>query len=220
MRAAFKVAVTGKQVAVLVPTTAARRAARHHVHYAGSTPHALTRRGAVTLPHTASNARRPSLEGLLPRQASTSLIGTHRLLSKDVDVQADLGLLVIVDEEQRFGVRHKEHLKQAARSSVGRAVSLSATPIPRTLHAVGARRAFASPSLSTPPTRTSRDVDTKSGCTGTDGLSCRRRYNASSLRERPGVRLAQPHRITGTGRRTCVRASSCLPPGSRSATAR
>src|SRR5436305_7829200 len=58
------------------------------------------------------------------------VIGTHRLLSKDVQFQ-DLGLLVI-DEEQRFGVAHKERLKEI-RKNVD-ALSLSATPIPRTLH--------------------------------------------------------------------------------------
>jgi len=58
------------------------------------------------------------------------LIGTHRLLSKDV-IFADLGLLV-VDEEQRFGVRHKERIKQM-RTSVD-VLTMSATPIPRTLH--------------------------------------------------------------------------------------
>src|SRR6266702_3595134 len=58
------------------------------------------------------------------------LIGTHRLLSKDVKF-ADLGLLV-VDEEQRFGVRHKERIKQM-RTEVD-VLTMSATPIPRTLH--------------------------------------------------------------------------------------
>src|SRR6202022_4628915 len=58
------------------------------------------------------------------------LIGTHRLLSKDLKFQ-DLGLLV-VDEEQRFGVRHKERLKQM-RKEVD-VLTMSATPIPRTLH--------------------------------------------------------------------------------------
>ncbi len=58
------------------------------------------------------------------------LIGTHRLLSKDIKFQ-DLGLLV-VDEEQRFGVRHKERLKQMRREID--VLAMSATPIPRTLH--------------------------------------------------------------------------------------
>ena len=57
-------------------------------------------------------------------------IGTHRLLSKDIEFR-DLGLL-IVDEEQRFGVRHKERLKQM-RKNVD-VLTMSATPIPRTLH--------------------------------------------------------------------------------------
>src|SRR5690606_36349007 len=58
------------------------------------------------------------------------LVGTHRILSKDVEF-ADLGLL-IVDEEQRFGVRHKERLKQIQKNVD--VLSMSATPIPRTLH--------------------------------------------------------------------------------------
>src|SRR5213078_4244182 len=58
------------------------------------------------------------------------VIGTHRLLSKDVEFK-DLGLL-IVDEEQRFGVRHKERLKQLKRNVD--VLTMSATPIPRTLH--------------------------------------------------------------------------------------
>ena len=58
------------------------------------------------------------------------VIGTHRLLSKDVEFQ-DLGL-VVVDEEQRFGVKHKERLKQCARNVD--VLTMSATPIPRTLH--------------------------------------------------------------------------------------
>src|SRR4029077_12621922 len=58
------------------------------------------------------------------------LIGTHRLLSKDVKF-ADLGLL-IVDEEQRFGVRHKERLKQLKKEVD--VLTMSATPIPRTMH--------------------------------------------------------------------------------------
>ena len=58
------------------------------------------------------------------------MVGTHRILSKDVEF-ADLGLL-IVDEEQRFGVRHKERLKQMRRNVD--VLSMSATPIPRTLH--------------------------------------------------------------------------------------
>ena len=76
------------------------------------------------------------------------MIGTHRLLSKDVGF-ADLGL-VIIDEEQRFGVEHKERLKRM-RSTVD-VLTLTATPIPRTLHMamLGIRDIS---SLATPPLR-------------------------------------------------------------------
>jgi transcription-repair coupling factor (superfamily II helicase) len=126
MRSAFKALGDGKQVAVLAPTT------------------------VLTLQHFESFKRRfqpfPVRVEMLSRFRSAKdikqtledvaagkvdiVIGTHRLLSKDVEFY-DLGLL-IVDEEQRFGVRHKERLKDLKKSVD--VLTMSATPIPRTLH--------------------------------------------------------------------------------------
>ncbi len=126
MRAAFKALGDGKQVAVLAPTT------------------------VLTLQHYESFKRRfapfPVRVEMLsrfrsPKEIKQSLedigdgkvdiiTGTHRLLSKDV-VYRDLGLLII-DEEQRFGVRHKERLKELKKNVD--VLTMSATPIPRTLH--------------------------------------------------------------------------------------
>ena len=126
MRAAFKALGDGKQVAILAPTT------------------------VLTLQHFESFKRRfapfPVRVEMLsrfrsPKEIKATLddvsagkvdivVGTHRLLSKDV-VYHDLGLLV-VDEEQRFGVRHKERLKELKKNVD--VLTMSATPIPRTLH--------------------------------------------------------------------------------------
>jgi transcription-repair coupling factor (superfamily II helicase) len=126
VRAAFKAVQGGKQVAVLVPTTLL---ADQH----GRT---FTER-LVDFPvrvEVLSRFRSPKEQkAILARLAAGEIdviIGTHRLLSKDV-LFKDLGLLV-VDEEHRFGVRHKERLK-ALRLSVD-VLTLTATPIPRTLH--------------------------------------------------------------------------------------
>ena len=126
IRAAFKAVQDGKQVAVLAPTTILveqhRRTFEERLADYPVTVGALSR------------FRSPrAQQELLARLASGSLdviIGTHRLLSEDV-VFRDLGLL-IVDEEQRFGVRHKERLKKM-RASVD-VLTLTATPIPRTLY--------------------------------------------------------------------------------------
>ncbi len=126
MRAAFKALGDGKQVAVLAPTTVL--AFQHHESF--------KRRFAafpVRIEHL-SRFRNPKetkqvIEDLANGKVDI-LIGTHRILSKDV-VFPDLGLL-IVDEEQRFGVRHKERLKQMKKNVD--VLTLSATPIPRTLH--------------------------------------------------------------------------------------
>ena len=126
MRAAFKALGDGKQVAVLAPTTVL------------SFQHFETfKRRFASFPvrvELVSRFRSPKeVKAVLEDVAAGKvdvLIGTHRLLSKDV-VFSDLGLL-IVDEEQRFGVRHKERLKQL-RHNVD-VLTMSATPIPRTLH--------------------------------------------------------------------------------------
>jgi transcription-repair coupling factor (superfamily II helicase) len=126
MRAAFKALGDGKQVAVLAPTTVL------------SFQHFETfKRRFASFPvriELVSRFRSPKeikavLEDLRTGRVDI-LIGTHRLLSQDVEFH-DLGLLV-VDEEQRFGVKHKERLKQLKHNVD--VLTMSATPIPRTLH--------------------------------------------------------------------------------------
>ena len=126
MRAAFKAVQDGKQVAVLTPTTIL------------SFQHFETfKKRFAQFPinvEMISRFRTPKEQKNIVERVETGkvdiLIGTHRLLSKDIKFQ-DLGLLV-VDEEQRFGVRHKERLKQM-RKEID-VLAMSATPIPRTLH--------------------------------------------------------------------------------------
>ncbi len=126
MRAAFKVVEYGKQVAVLVPTTVL--AEQHYQTFRerlADYPFLIDR-----LSRFRSAKEQKQLVQAAKKGQIDILIGTHRLLSKDVGF-ADLGLL-IVDEEQRFGVEHKERLKRL-RESVD-VLTLTATPIPRTLH--------------------------------------------------------------------------------------
>jgi transcription-repair coupling factor (superfamily II helicase) len=125
VRAAFKAVQDSKQVAVLVPTTllAAQHFATFSERYA---PFPVTIRAFSRFQSAAEVA--DTLEGLASGKVDV-VIGTHRLLSPDVRF-ARLGLLVI-DEEQRFGVEHKEYLKQL-RTEVD-VLAMSATPIPRTL---------------------------------------------------------------------------------------
>ena len=126
MRACFKAVMGGKQVAVLVPTTVL--AEQHYL---------VLKKRVKSFPVTVdvlSRFRSKKEQALVVqsmREGKTDIvIGTHRLLSKDISFK-DLGL-VIIDEEQRFGVRHKEKLKHL-RYSV-EVLSLTATPIPRTLY--------------------------------------------------------------------------------------
>jgi len=126
LRAAFKATQDGKQVAVLVPTTVL--AGQHFATFSQRFAAFPLKVGLLARFVTPKEQERV-LDGL--RDGSVDLvIGTHRLLSKDV-VFRDLGL-VVVDEEQRFGVAAKEKLKQL-RSEVD-VLTLSATPIPRTLN--------------------------------------------------------------------------------------
>jgi transcription-repair coupling factor (superfamily II helicase) len=126
VRAAFKAVQGGKQVAVLVPTTIlAEQHGRTFIERLADFPVKIE---VLSRFRTAKEQK-----AALARLASGEIdivIGTHRLLSKDV-VFKDLGLLV-VDEEHRFGVKHKERLK-ALRLAVD-VLTLTATPIPRTLH--------------------------------------------------------------------------------------
>jgi len=142
MRAAFKVAETGRQVAVLVPTTVL--ADQHHRTFRER--YADYPMQIEVLSRFRSPTKQAEIIGRLARGEVDIVIGTHRLLSKDVKF-VDLGL-VVIDEEQRFGVRHKEHLK-GLRAHVD-VLTMTATPIPRTLHMalVGLRDIS---SLATPP---------------------------------------------------------------------
>jgi transcription-repair coupling factor (superfamily II helicase) len=126
LRAAFKAVMSGKQVAVLVPTTVL---AQQHYH--------TFRERTAAYPvevEMLSRFRNPQQQQeIIQRLANGNLdivIGTHRLIQGDVEIK-DLGLLII-DEEQRFGVTHKEKLKQM-RSEVD-VLTMTATPIPRTLY--------------------------------------------------------------------------------------
>jgi transcription-repair coupling factor (superfamily II helicase) len=125
VRAAFKAVQDGKQVAVLVPTTLL--SAQHFVTFSERyAPFPVTVRPMSRFQSTAEVA--DTLDGLASGKVDI-VIGTHRLLSPEVRF-ARLGLLII-DEEQRFGVEHKEYLKQL-RTEVD-VLAMSATPIPRTL---------------------------------------------------------------------------------------
>jgi transcription-repair coupling factor (superfamily II helicase) len=125
IRAAFKAVQDGKQVALLVPTTllVSQHLATFTNRYEGFP---VRVRGLSRF-----NTDKESKEIIEGLKAGTIdiVIGTHRLLSKDVQFK-DLGL-IIIDEEQRFGVEHKEELKKA-RTNID-VLSMSATPIPRTL---------------------------------------------------------------------------------------
>jgi transcription-repair coupling factor (superfamily II helicase) len=126
VRAAFKAVQAGKQVAVLVPTTIlAEQHGRTFIERLADFPV----RVEVLSRFRTTKEQKAALERLADGRIDV-VIGTHRLLSKDVGFR-DLGLLV-VDEEHRFGVKHKERLK-ALRLSVD-VLTLTATPIPRTLH--------------------------------------------------------------------------------------
>ena len=126
MRAAFKAAFDGKQCAVLAPTTIL--VYQHYLRF---------RQRFTAFPITIemlSRFRSPKEQKAILERVATGkvdiLIGTHRMLSKDIQFR-DLGLL-IVDEEQRFGVAHKERLRQLKQNVD--TLAMTATPIPRTLH--------------------------------------------------------------------------------------
>ncbi|OHC05482.1 MAG: transcription-repair coupling factor [Planctomycetes bacterium RIFOXYC2_FULL_41_27] len=126
IRAAFKSVMSGKQVAVLVPTTIL--AQQHYTTFSERTADYPVKIDVLSR----FKSRKEQKETLEKTSAGLTdiLIGTHRLLQKDVYFK-DLGL-VIIDEEQRFGVEHKERLKKF-RQMVD-VLTLTATPIPRTLH--------------------------------------------------------------------------------------
>jgi transcription-repair coupling factor (superfamily II helicase) len=126
IRAAFKAVMDGKQVAVLVPTTVL---AQQHYTTFSERLEAFPLRVEVLSRFRSTAEQRSVIDGLADGTVDIC-IGTHRLIQKDIAFK-DLGLLII-DEEQRFGVNHKEYLKKM-RQEVD-VLTLSATPIPRTLH--------------------------------------------------------------------------------------
>ena len=126
LRAAFKALMDGAQVAVLVPTTVlAQQHFQTFTERLGAFPVTVE----VLSRFRSEREQQEVIEGL-KKGTVDIVIGTHRLLQKDVSFK-NLGL-VVIDEEQRFGVAHKEHLKQM-RKEVD-VLTLTATPIPRTLH--------------------------------------------------------------------------------------
>lgn len=142
MRAAFKAVTAGKQVAILVPTTVL--AEQHYV---------VLKNRVKSFPVTVevlsrfrSKKDQAGIIQSLKKGTTDIVIGTHRLLSKDIEFK-NLGLLII-DEEQRFGVRHKERLKHLR--AMLDVLTMTATPIPRTLYMsiVGVRDMSA---INTPP---------------------------------------------------------------------
>ena len=142
LRAAFKAVMDGRQVAMLCPTTIL--AEQHYATFTARMKSFPVTVGMLSR-FQSESAQDRTVEGLRKGQVDI-VIGTHRLLSQDVRFK-DLGL-VIIDEEQRFGVHHKEKLKRM-RAEVD-VLTLTATPIPRTLYQalMGARaRAL----IDTPP---------------------------------------------------------------------
>lgn len=133
MRAAFKAVMDGKQVAILVPTTIL---AQQHFNTFTKRFEKYPVKIEMLSRFRSKKEQKEVLEGV-KKGSVDIIIGTHRLLSKDLAFK-DLGLLVI-DEEQRFGVAHKEKIKQMRK--LVDVLTLTATPIPRTLHLslIGAR---------------------------------------------------------------------------------
>lgn len=125
MRAAFRAAMDGRQVAILCPTTVL--AEQHYQNFRSRFQGFPINVGMLS--RFVSPKKQKQVAEAAKRGQVDILIGTHRLLSKDVGLP-NLGLLVL-DEEQRFGVRHKEKLKQLKKNID--VLTLTATPIPRTL---------------------------------------------------------------------------------------
>ncbi len=127
LRAAFKAVMDGKQVAVLVPTTVL---AQQHYETFRQRLSAFPVEVEMLSRFRSTQASRMRSSTNCGMGSVDIIIGTHRLLQQDVEFK-DLGL-VIIDEEQRFGVTHKEHFKKL-RTEVD-VLTLTATPIPRTLY--------------------------------------------------------------------------------------
>jgi transcription-repair coupling factor (superfamily II helicase) len=142
MRAAFKAAEAGKQVAVVAPITIL---ADQHFHTFQERMAPFGKRVEMMSRFRSAAEQKKTLEGL-KKGAVQIVVGTHRLLQPDVEFK-DLGL-VIVDEEQRFGVKQKERFKEM-RASVD-ILTLTATPIPRTLN-LGLHKLRDITTITTPP---------------------------------------------------------------------
>ena len=127
IRAAFKAIADGKQVALLVPTTIL---AQQHYETMYGKISGLSRLKLGLLSRFRTRKQQTETMKGLKNGTIDIVIGTHRFLSKDI-IYRDLGLLII-DEEQRFGVTHKEKIKKL-KTNVD-VLTLTATPIPRTLH--------------------------------------------------------------------------------------
>jgi len=126
MRAAFKAVMDGKQTAILTPTTVL---AYQHFDTFRQRFCAVSRQSGIAFAFRSTKEQKAVVKRVEAGEVDV-VIGTHRMLSKDVSFR-DLGL-VVVDEEQRFGVAHKERLKQLKKRVD--VLTLSATPIPRTLN--------------------------------------------------------------------------------------
>ena len=181
IRAAFKAIQDGKQVAVLTPTTLLANAARKYV----SPTDSPAIQSGLKCCRGSSPQHKPSrsIAGVKSGEIDC-VIGTHRLLAADINFK-DIGLLV-VDEEQRFGVQHKEKMKRI-KTNVD-VLTLSATPIPRTLEMslVGIRDLSL---LQTPPGRTPTDPDL---CRGVRRASCGRSNPSRTPPRRAGLLGPQP----------------------------
>jgi transcription-repair coupling factor (superfamily II helicase) len=125
LRAAFACAINGKQVAVVVPTTLLAR--QHYKNFAARFAHLPVKVAQMSRMVSAADLKQAKLDAA--SGAADIVVGTHAVLGKTVSFK-DLGL-VVIDEEQHFGVQHKERLKEL-RAEV-HVLTLSATPIPRTL---------------------------------------------------------------------------------------
>lgn len=150
MRAAFKTVISGKQVALLTPTTILADQ-HYHTLLQRFKPYPVV---IDMLSRFKSKEEQKQIINSLEAGAVDVIIGTHRLIQKDVKFKS-LGLLII-DEEQKFGVTHKERLKQMAKGV--NVITLTATPIPRTLYMAlsGVREMsiIATPPLDRSPIRT------------------------------------------------------------------
>ena len=183
MRAAFKAVMDGKQVAFLAPTTVL---ASQHLKTLRERFAAFPAKIDMVSRFRTKQEIKEALEALAAGRLDI-IVGTHRLLSKDVKFK-DLGLLV-VDEEQRFGVAHKERIKQM-RKKVD-VLTMTATPIPRTLNMslVGIRDMSV---IETPP----KDrLAIQTNVVKFDSTVIVARHSHRDRARRPGVLRAQPRRV-------------------------